>query len=167
VTTGALIRRVRLLAGLSQAELARRAGTSQPAVARYEGDLSSPAVATLERLLRAAGAELVLSVEPAPASDLSSSRAAALRRHRGEVRRLLRTIGARNARVFGSVARGDDDEASDIDLVVDYPSDAGLLPLIRLRRELSGLVGFDIDLVPFDALRADVAERVLAEAIPL
>lgn len=124
-------------------------------------------MATLERLLRAAGAELVLSVEPAPPSDLSSSRAAALRHHRGEVRRRLRAIGARNVRVFGSVARGEDGESSDIDLVIDYPSGAGLLPLIRLRRELSDLVGFPVDLVPFDALRADVAERVHAEAVPL
>lgn len=167
MSTGELIRRTRTQAGLTQADLARRAGTSQPAVARYEGDQASPAVATLERLLRAAGVELVLSLTPAAPTDLSSSRAVALRVHRGQIRRRAREAGARNVRVFGSVARGDDHEASDIDLVVDYPSAAGLLPVIRLRRELSELLGFDVDVVPADALRPDVAERVLAEAVPL
>lgn len=167
MSTGELIRQARTRAGLTQAELARRAGTSQPAVARYEGNHSSPAVATLERLLRAAGVELVLSAAPAAPTDLSSSRALALREHRGEIRRRVRDAGARNARVFGSVARGDDHESSDIDLVVDYPSADGLLPVIRLRRELSELLGFEVDVVPADALRADVAERVLAEAVPL
>lgn len=167
MSTGELIRSARMRAGLTQADLARRAGTSQPAVARYEGDQCSPAVATLERLLRAAGAELVLSAAPAVPTDLSSTRAVALRQHRGEIRRRARAAGAKNVRVFGSVARGSDDRSSDIDLVVDYPSAAGLLPVIRLRRELTELLGFDVDVVPADALRADIADRVLAEAVPL
>ncbi|MDQ3306555.1 MAG: helix-turn-helix domain-containing protein [Actinomycetota bacterium] len=56
---GLLIREARLRAGLTQAELAQRAGTSQPAVARYERGDVSPRVATLDRVVRACGLELV------------------------------------------------------------------------------------------------------------
>lgn len=56
---GLLIREARHRAGLTQAELARRAGTSQPAIARYERGDVSPRVATLDRLVRACGLELV------------------------------------------------------------------------------------------------------------
>ncbi len=56
---GLLIRESRLRAGLTQAELARRAGTSQPAIARYERGDVSPRVATLDRIVRACGLELL------------------------------------------------------------------------------------------------------------
>lgn len=55
---GLLIREARLRAGLTQAELARRAATSQPAIARYERGDVSPRVDTLDRIVRACGLEL-------------------------------------------------------------------------------------------------------------
>ncbi len=60
MTPGQLIRRSRLHAGLSQAALAQRAGTSQPVVSSYEHDRRDPSVSTLRRLLEAAGARLDL-----------------------------------------------------------------------------------------------------------
>jgi transcriptional regulator with XRE-family HTH domain len=57
---GALIRQARLRAGLSQAELARRLGTTQSSVARLETPGSNPRVRTLERALAAAGRRLEL-----------------------------------------------------------------------------------------------------------
>lgn len=60
-----LVKEARHRAGLSQAELARRAGTSQPAIARYEKARSMPDLATLERIVEACGLELRLQlVEP-------------------------------------------------------------------------------------------------------
>jgi transcriptional regulator with XRE-family HTH domain len=59
-----LILRARRLAGLAQSELARRAGTSQSAVARLERGHASPTVATLERLVGAAGFDLRLELVP-------------------------------------------------------------------------------------------------------
>ena len=56
-------------AGLTQGELARRAGTSQSAVARLERGTSSPTLATLERLVRGAGFELRLSLVPRAVLD--------------------------------------------------------------------------------------------------
>jgi transcriptional regulator with XRE-family HTH domain len=60
------IRSARVRAGLSQAGLARRAGTSQPALCLYESGARQPTTATFDRLLRAAGAEAVVIVVPRP-----------------------------------------------------------------------------------------------------
>jgi len=59
-----LLRQARLRAGLSQRELAQRAGSAQSVIARIERGLSSPTWETLERLLAAAGFELTAHVEP-------------------------------------------------------------------------------------------------------
>jgi hypothetical protein len=61
-----LVRELRLAAGLSQRALAQRAGTSQPAVARYERGIATPSWATLQRLAAACGQRVTLSAEPAP-----------------------------------------------------------------------------------------------------
>lgn len=58
-----LVRELRLAAGLSQRALARRAGTSQPAVARYERGASTPSWETLQRLAGACGQRLRISAE--------------------------------------------------------------------------------------------------------
>lgn len=65
-----LVARTRRAAGLSQAELAERAGTSQPVISAYERGHREPTVPTLRRLLAAAGARLDLGAGPAPATDL-------------------------------------------------------------------------------------------------
>ena len=165
---GELIAKARHLAGLTQAELARRAGTSQAAIARYETNVASPAVATLARVLRAAGQHLELSISAAEPSDLSTSQAACLRRHRKEVINIARTFGASNVRLFGSVARGEARPDSDIDLLVDLDTDVtGLLPVLRMNEALRELLGFTVDVSPADLLRPEFAASVQAQAVPL
>ena len=66
---GRLVRRAREQAGLSQRELARRAGTSQSVVARIEHGRTDPSTATLARLLAAAGFELRTELCPLPVPD--------------------------------------------------------------------------------------------------
>lgn len=61
---GRLLAGARLSAGLTQADLARRLGISQAAVARLEQPQSNPRIATLDRALRATGAELIMSARP-------------------------------------------------------------------------------------------------------
>ena len=63
-STAELLRQARERAGLSQRELAQRAGTAQSVIARIERGLTSPTWDTLERLLEAAGFELAAQVEP-------------------------------------------------------------------------------------------------------
>lgn len=65
---GRLLANARRDAGLTQAELARRLGISQASVAQMEQPASNPRIATLDRALRAAGAELVISARPRRAS---------------------------------------------------------------------------------------------------
>jgi transcriptional regulator with XRE-family HTH domain len=67
MSPGELIKAVRRARGLSQATLARRAGTSQPVVSAYEHDHRDPTVGTLRKILAAGGAELHLGTRPSPA----------------------------------------------------------------------------------------------------
>lgn len=64
-----ILRTARTRAGLTQRELARRAGTSQSVVARIEAGQTSPSAATLSRLLEAAGFELLVQLAPGPVAD--------------------------------------------------------------------------------------------------
>ncbi len=61
---GASVKAARSRAGISQAELARRAKTSQPSIARLEKGQVSPTVISLDRIAKALGAELVIDFEP-------------------------------------------------------------------------------------------------------
>jgi hypothetical protein len=136
-------------------------------VARYEAGVSSPSVSTLERLLQAAGAQLVVgtALRSAPI-DRSGTGLRLLRKHRSEIERLARSAGARNVRVFGSVARGDETVESDIDLLVDFPvHELGVLPLVRLRRQLSELLGCEVDVTTEELLRPEILEQAVREAV--
>jgi uncharacterized protein len=164
-----LIRTTRERAGLSQGLLAARAGTSQPAVSRYESGTSSPSVETLDRLLAVMGARLDLVAEGSPRHlDVRTPRMAKLRAHREVIRRAAHRHGVTNVRVFGSVARGQDGPDSDIDLLVDVDVRAkGLFPLAALQDELAKMLGERVDVAPQDALAPKVAESALAEAVPI
>jgi transcriptional regulator with XRE-family HTH domain len=61
---GGAVRAARKKAGISQVELARRAGTTQPAIARLEGGRIAPTVLSLDRIARALETELVIDFEP-------------------------------------------------------------------------------------------------------
>lgn len=167
--TDALLKDARSSANLTQSELARRAGTSQPAVARYETGAASPSVRTLERLLHAAGFRLSMGVVPVPvAADLGTDRMRHLRAERPRVEAAVRAMGGGNIRVFGSVARGEDRRDSDIDLLIDYDlGPEGLGPLIDLRYELSQILGEQVDVATPRLLRDEVAKSALDEAVPL
>lgn len=71
-----LIREARSRAGLSQVELASRAGTSQPAIARYERARAMPDLSTLHRLIEACGLELELRLVVPDAQRMANERAA-------------------------------------------------------------------------------------------
>jgi uncharacterized protein len=88
-------------------------------------------------------------------------------RERGDAVVTLGGRGVRKVRLFGSVARGDESESSDVDLLVDLDDGVSLVDLIGLKRELSDLLGCGVDVVPARSLKPGIAERVLAEATPL
>lgn len=90
-----------------------------------------------------------------------------LQAKREDILRTASKYGASNVRVFGSVARGEADEKSDIDLLVDMEPHRSLLELAGLLIELEELLGHNVDVVPEDCLRARIKERVLKEAVAL
>jgi uncharacterized protein len=89
----------------------------------------------------------------------------ALRARRGEILATARRHGARTVRVFGSVARGEADAGSDLDLLVDLEPGHGLLDLCGLEREISELLGCRVE--AGTSLYPTVRERVLREAVTL
>jgi predicted nucleotidyltransferase len=92
---------------------------------------------------------------------------ALLRAKRDEILQICAKYGARNVRVFGSVARGEADEQSDIDLLVEFEPSRSLLDHAGLWIELQELLGVKVDVVSERGLKPRIRERVLQEAIPL
>ena len=66
--------------------------------------------------------------------------------------------------IFGSYARGEETEASDVDILVDYETAPTFIMLVELRDYLSQLFGLKVDVVTKNGLKPRIRERVLAEA---
>ena len=90
-----------------------------------------------------------------------------LREKREEILPICAKYGAQNVRVFGSVARGEADEQSDIDLIVEFQPGRSLLDHAGLWLELQQLLGCKVDVVSERGLKPRIRERVLREAVPL
>lgn len=75
--------------------------------------------------------------------------------------------GARDIRVFGSVARGEADGASDLDLLVDMEPGRSLLDMGGLLMDLRALLSCPVDIVTERGLRPRLRERVLRDSLPL
>lgn len=107
----------------------------------YESGARQPSLPTLERLVRAAGCELDITLRAPRAQVLAGPVGQKLLRHRRKVRDIIARHGLSNVRVFGSVARGE--------------------------RDLEALLGVPVDLVPADDLKPAVAASALSEARPV
>ena len=92
---------------------------------------------------------------------------AALAAHREEIRRVVESHRARNARVFGSVVRGDDTEESDLDILVDPTPETTLFDIGAIRHELLQLLGVPVDVLTPKALPEKFRDTVLSEAVPV
>ena len=90
-----------------------------------------------------------------------------LRAKREDILRIAAHYCASNVRIFGSVVRGEADEQSDIDLLVDMEPRRSLLDLAGLLVDLEELLGCKVDVVPEDSLRTRIRDRVLKEAVAL
>jgi predicted nucleotidyltransferase len=90
-----------------------------------------------------------------------------LKAKREEILRVCAKYGAYNVRVFGSVARSEADEQSDIDFLVELEAGRTLFDLGGLQYDLEQLLGFRVDVVTERGLKPRIRERVLREALPL
>lgn len=140
----------RARAGLSQSQLAVRAGVPQPNLSAYETGRVQPRPETLARIL-AATAERPSAV---------------LLRERERVLELAGCRRAGNVRVFGSIARGTDAVGSDIDLLVSFAPEASILDAAGLVLDLEQLLGVHVDVMS-DRAEGAIRDRALAEAVSL
>ena len=90
-----------------------------------------------------------------------------LQEKREDILRTAARRGAYNVRVFGSVARGEADEKSDIDILVDLEPGRSLFDLGGLLMDLQDLLGHHVDVVTERGLRERIRDRILKEAIVL
>ena len=90
-----------------------------------------------------------------------------LEKKREEILEIAAKYGARNVRVFGSVARGEADPQSDIDLLVEFEPGRSLLDHAGLWLELQEALGCKVDVVSDRGIKARIRERVLREEVPI
>jgi predicted nucleotidyltransferase/DNA-binding XRE family transcriptional regulator len=164
----ALLQQARREAGLTQAELAARAGTTQSVVSAYEAGHRQPAIPTLAALVDAAGCELVISVrrQPRRLGRLTGPVGRRVRRRRRDLIAAAAAHGVTNLRVFGSVARGQDRPDSDVDFLADLPPGMGLLGLGRVQADLEEILGARVDLVA-GTLKPEIRARADRDLVAL
>jgi hypothetical protein len=159
------LRRVR---SLSQEELAAELHVNQATISRMERR-AEMFVSTLRRLVEAMGGELELrarfpggvveidqpgAVAGGPAASLDLEALADVCRA-NDIERLY---------VFGSLARGEAGDASDVDLIADFSTRVSLLDLVRIEREFAERLGREVDLCTERSLSPYLRDQVLAEA---
>lgn len=86
---------------------------------------------------------------------------------REEILVLAARFGIKNIRIFGSVARHEAREGSDIDFLVEFPPGTSLLTHAAFQRELMELLGCDVDVASIRGLKEEFRNTVIQEAVPL
>jgi len=99
--------------------------------------------------------------------ETSMKPSAALQANRTAIRAVVERYRACNARVFGSVVHGDDQEGSDLDILIDPTPDTTLMDVARIQVELEKLLGVSVDVLTPNALPDKFRGLVLAEAVPV
>lgn len=159
-----LIKEARARAGLTQAQLAHAAGTSQPTLSAYESGAKSPSVRTLDRIVRATGASLDVRLRAGPIAR--GELLAHLREHGTEIRNAARKRRIRSIRVFGSTARGEETPTSDVDLLVEFnAAKHGVLPLAGFAADVRAIIGRDVDVTTTSLLRDEVRRSALGPRV--
>jgi uncharacterized protein len=169
LSAGALLRRARTEAGMTQAELAARAGVTQSVISAYEAGHRQPALPTLAAIIEAAGFELVTGIRRPTRrlAGLTGPVGRLVRRRREDLVAAAARHGVTHLRVFGSVARGQDHPDSDLDLLADLPPGMSLFGLARIQAELEAIVGTTVDLIPAADLKPGVREHVEQDLVLL
>ncbi|MGL5824275.1 MAG: N-6 DNA methylase [Nocardioides sp.] len=146
--------------------IARRSATGN-----HRAHASSGPARTLARSRRAPRLrrydESMAKIATSARTPLSGPMGKRVAAHRSELHELLRRHGVTNPEIFGSAARSDDREDSDIDLLVDFAPGTSIIDIIGIQRELAELLGVPVDLVPRNSLKDRVRARVQNDLLPL
>ncbi|MBE1874660.1 XRE family transcriptional regulator [Myceligenerans sp. TRM 65318] len=143
------MRELREAAGMTQQQLADASGVARPNIAAYESGRRPLSAAMRERLVHSMRR---------PSQVLAE--------HREEILELIDAAGGEDPRVFGSVARGDDTPASDIDLLIRPRPGMGLFRFAQLRQDIEDALHIHVDLVSEGGLKPK-HHRIRSEARPL
>ncbi len=133
------IRKLRIAAGLSQSELARRSGVAQPNIAAYESGRRNASPEMIERLRQA--------TRPLPHEAITANRQ--------HILDLAASFGFSNLRIFGSTATQTDRSDSDVDILVRRPPGTGLLKLAAFSEAVKDILGVEVDVVSDGGLAPD------------
>jgi predicted nucleotidyltransferase len=139
--------------GLTQAQVAARAGVKQPEVSAVENRTRATPEARariLEAIQQLARPEVGLTPDV-----------------RAQALQVFATYGAKDVRLFGSVARGSTRPGSDIDFVAKFPPTFSLFQLVDLESELEDVIGLPVDVVSDDPRTGRVLEEIRRTAVPL
>ena len=98
---------------------------------------------------------------------MNSEKSMDLQDKRQDILRIAASHGARNIRLFGSAARGEDRPGSDVDLLVEMESDRSLLDLVALGQDLEELLQRKVDVLTDSSVHPAIRPYVLADARPL
>jgi hypothetical protein len=90
-----------------------------------------------------------------------------LPKHRETIRQLVQDAGMANPRVFGSVVHGDDEDGSDLDILVDPAPKTSLMDVAGLQIQIEQVLGIRVDLLTPRGLPIKFREKVLSEAQPV
>lgn len=91
----------------------------------------------------------------------------ALHTYRDQIKTIVLAHNAVNTRVFGSVIRDEDTEASDLDLLVEPTPATSLMDIGAIRLELKALLGVNVDVVTPNALPDSFRDQIISESIPI
>lgn len=137
-----LVKRAREDLGISQAELAERARTSQSAIAAIENGKRNVSEELLQRLMTAA--DVRPSIPLAVNADV--------------IHNLAASFGLSDLRVFGSVVRGDDTSDSDVDVLARYDRTVPFFKMRGFPARVEEVIGFPVDLVLDDSSSSAIDE---------
>lgn len=87
--------------------------------------------------------------------------------HGEGIRAIAESHGARNVRLFGSLARGTGGPRSDVDLLIDLDSGRSLLDIVAIKQDIEDLLGCPVDVVTSASLSAYIRDDVVREAVPV
>jgi len=82
-----------------------------------------------------------------------------------EILPILKKNSVTRAGIFGSVARGEASNESDVDILVEFGERKGLFDLVRLERELKVILGRKVDLLTYDSINHLLREKILLEEV--
>jgi len=90
-----------------------------------------------------------------------------IRNNKDRIIQIAAYRGASHIRIFGSVARGEERPASDLDLLVDFEPGRSLIDYVGLIQDLREYLGYDVDVVTEKGLNSHIREIIMQEAVPL